>query len=73
MKKITITQPETPDGKPTCSADINDNCVFLLTRSFGQRFVCSWCPESVLLRDGENGLGYLQPSEGCIFNDAEEL
>lgn len=63
-KTITLTQLQTPEGKPTCSTSPENNCIFLQS-TFGQRFSCFLGDPGYLHRYGENG--YLIPDANCCI------
>ncbi len=71
-KTIKIQAYQTPDGKPTCSADFPSGqfCQFLMTRKFGMEHVCGVANER-LERYFDANLGehgeytYLKPAKAC--------
>ena len=54
-----------PNGKPTCSPVIGQNCEFLRFTKFGNSQMCVFCDED-LERDAD-GFGYIRPVAKCPF------
>lgn len=75
-KSLDFEVYQTPEGKSTCSLDINNKkyCKFLGVRRFGIEEVCLFPTleksETALFRD-KDGVGYLIPCDTCPFYDKE--
>ena len=69
---IKIQAYQTPDSKPTCSADFQSRqfCQFLMTRRFGTEYVCVAANETIEqyfdANLGEHGeYTYFKPVKAC--------
>lgn len=70
----------TPQGEPTCCADIDDPeqiCIAFGSRKLGTQEVCMLEPSKIIKRaenrEGEFDLGYTIPNSTCPFWAARHL
>jgi hypothetical protein len=64
-----VRKYRTPNGEPTCAVNIQTghSCLLLGSKCFGSKDICLLDSDTPLLRRGDDGLGYLIPSESCPF------
>jgi hypothetical protein len=71
-KSLTFDVFLTPEGKNTCCLSPVEECQFLGTSNYGQRFICLFNNEEVRRGDSDQygaGMGYLIPCKKCPFRE----